>query len=133
MNDMSKRFEGGGGGAKNVLGGPLQLCCAAPRTGFFRDGFCNTSAEDVGTHVICAVVTDEFLRYSQARGNDLLTPRPEYDFPGLREGDGWCLCALRWQEALEAGVAPKVKLESTHARALDLVRLEDLEANAASD
>ena len=83
--------------------------------------------------MICAVVTDAFLRFSQSRGNDLLTPRPEFDFPGLRAGDGWCLCALRWREALEAGVAPKVRLSATHARALDFVRLEDLEAHAAPD
>lgn len=133
MNDQSHRFGGNGGGARNVLGGPLALCCSAPRTGFYRDGYCNTSAEDVGTHVVCAVMTDAFLRFSQARGNDLLTPRPEFDFPGLREGDGWCLCALRWREALEAGVAPPVRLEATHARALDLIRLEDLEAHAVRD
>ncbi|MGP9820326.1 DUF2237 family protein [Salinarimonas sp. NSM] len=132
MNDLSRRFERGDG-ARNVLGGPLALCCASPRTGFFRDGFCNTAAEDVGTHVICAVVTDAFLRFGQARGNDLLTPRPEFDFPGLRAGDGWCLCALRWREALEAGVAPKVRLAATHARALDFVRLEDLEAHAVEE
>lgn len=129
MNDQSGRFDRENG-PRNVLGGPLALCCLAPRTGFYRDGFCNTSAEDVGTHVICAVVTDAFLRFSQARGNDLLTPRPEYDFPGLREGDGWCLCVLRWKEALAAGVAPKVRLEATHARALDYVTLDELEARA---
>ena len=132
MNDMSGRF-GGDDGPRNVLGEPLSLCCAAPRTGFFRDGFCRTSAEDVGTHVICAVVTDEFLRFTLARGNDLSTPRPEFDFPGLREGDGWCLCALRWVEALEAGVAPPVRLSATHARALDYVPLEVLRAHAAPE
>lgn len=132
MNDMSGRF-GGGDGPRNVLGEPLASCCAAPRTGFFRDGFCRTSAEDVGTHVICAVVTDAFLRFTLARGNDLSTPRPEFDFPGLREGDGWCLCALRWVEALEVGVAPPVRLSATHARALDFVPLEVLRAHAAPE
>lgn len=129
MNDMSRR-SGGEGGPRNVLGGPLALCCSAPRTGFFRDGFCRTSAQDVGTHVICAVVTDEFLRFTLARGNDLSTPRPEFDFPGLRAGDGWCLCALRWAEALQAGVAPPVRLEATDARALAFVPLEVLRAHA---
>lgn len=99
-------------------------------TGFYRDGFCHTGEEDVGKHVICIRVTEEFLRFSQVVGNDLSTPYPQYDFPGLIEGDQWCLCALRWQEALEAGAAPKVVLESTHEQALEIVRLEDLKQHA---
>ena len=95
-------------------------------TGFYRDGFCNTGAEDRGSHTICVRVTDEFLAFSKSRGNDLSTPRPEFQFPGLVEGDKWCLVALRWQEAFEAGYAPEVVLEATHENALQFVRLEDL-------
>lgn len=113
--------------AKNILGGALQLCCSDPVTGFFRDGFCNTNHMDRGTHVICAVVTEEFLAYTKARGNDLSTPRPEFQFPGLKPGDGWCLCAMRWKEAYEAGVAPPIKAQSTHERALEIVPLEVLQ------
>ena len=109
---------------RNILGGPLELCCSDPVTGFFRDGFCNTSAQDVGTHVICAVVTEDFLTYTKAQGNDLSTPRPEFGFPGLKPGDGWCLCALRWKQAHEAGVAPLIKPASTHAKTLDIIPLE---------
>ncbi|MEM8798402.1 MAG: DUF2237 domain-containing protein, partial [Pseudomonadota bacterium] len=98
-----------------------------PMTGFLRDGFCNTNQMDHGTHVICAVVTEAFLDYTRSRGNDLSTPRPEYQFPGLKPGDGWCLCALRWKEAHEAGVAPPIKAQSTHIRALDFIPLEVLE------
>jgi uncharacterized protein (DUF2237 family) len=107
--------------AKNILGGDLQGCCSDPMTGFFRDGYCNTNHLDTGTHVVCAIMTDAFLQFSKARGNDLTTPRPEYDFVGLKAGDGWCLCALRWLEAYEAGVAPPIKPESTHAKALELI------------
>ncbi|MBV6657422.1 MAG: DUF2237 domain-containing protein [Devosiaceae bacterium] len=112
--------------AKNILGEDLQLCCIDPKTGFFRDGFCNTNHIDQGTHVICAVVTDEFLEFTRSRGNDLRTPMPGYDFPGLKPGDGWCLCALRWKEAHEAGVAPPIKARSTHARALDFIDAQTL-------
>jgi uncharacterized protein (DUF2237 family) len=116
--------------ARNVLGGALQACCFAPRTGYFRDGYCRTEAKDTGRHVICAEVTEEFLSFTRSRGNDLSTPRPEFDFPGLKPGDKWCLCALRWKEALEAGKAPPVVLEACHEKALDYVRLEDLLAHA---
>ncbi len=112
--------------ALNVLGQPLQQCCTQPQTGFYRDGFCHTGPDDLGVHVVCAVVTQEFLEFSRSRGNDLITPRPQWSFPGLKPGDGWCLCAQRWKEALQAGVAPPVRLASTHAKALEYVRLEDL-------
>ncbi len=118
------------GDVKNVLGTRLQPCCKFPMTGFYRDGFCNTSDEDVGRHVVCIRVTNEFLAFSFHAGNDLSTPMPEYDFPGLIEGDQWCLCALRWQEAFEAGVAPRVVLESTHEAALEIIKLEDLKKHA---
>jgi uncharacterized protein (DUF2237 family) len=115
--------------AKNVLGSPLVPCSYDPLTGYFRDGCCHTDAQDAGSHVICARVTQAFLEFSTRRGNDLVTPRPEYRFRGLRDGDRWCLCALRWKEALAAGVAPPVVLESTHERALDYVSLEQLRAH----
>lgn len=114
----------------NVLGQPLKSCCMDPVTGFYRDGSCRTGASDRGTHVICAKMTDEFLRYTKAQGNDLQTPAPQYRFPGLKAGDKWCLCALRWREAQAAGVAPPVHLESTHQRALDFVSLETLMSHA---
>jgi hypothetical protein len=116
--------------ARNVLGGPLAVCGTNPMTGFFRSGCCDTSREDVGSHTVCAVLTAAFLEHSQAMGNDLSTPRPEYGFPGLKPGDRWCLCAARWQEALDAGVAPPVVLAATHERALEVVSLDDLRANA---
>lgn len=116
--------------AKNVLGGKLQLCCSDPVTGFFRDGYCNTGKQDVGTHVVCAIVTQEFLDYTLSKGNDLSTPRPEFDFPGLKPGDGWCLCVSRWKEAYDAGCAPSVKLDATHEKALDFVSLQALKAHA---
>ena len=119
-----------GGGARNVLGGPLATCCTAPLTGFYRDGSCHTGPQDVGTHVVCAQVTPEFLEFSVARGNDLVTPVPQFHFPGLDPGDKWCLCALRWKEALDAGVAPPVVLAATHEKALEFVSLEDLKRNA---
>jgi uncharacterized protein (DUF2237 family) len=117
--------------AKNVLGTDLQPCSFDPMTGFFRDGCCRSGAEDLGLHLVCAQVTDEFLAFSQQRGNDLITPVPEFHFPGLRSGDRWCLCVLRWKEALVAGVAPPIVLESTHISTLEFVDLEDLRAHAA--
>lgn len=119
--------------ARNVLGGPLASCCQSPRTGFFRDGYCHTGPQDVGSHTVCAQVTAEFLAFSRRRGNDLVTPRPDLAFPGLRPGDRWCLCAGRWREALDAGVAPPVVLTACHERALDVVRLADLQAHALPD
>ncbi len=119
--------------AKNVLEQPLAPCSHDPKTGFFRDGCCNTDARDRGRHVICAVMTDEFLAYSKEQGNDLITPRPDYDFPGLSAGDQWCLCAGRWKEALEAGCAPDVVLEATHESALEIVELEELMKYARTD
>ena len=115
---------------KNVLGGPLEDCSHDPKTGFFRDGCCRTDDHDQGRHVICTRVTAEFLAFSQAAGNDLTTPRREYGFQGLRPGDCWCICALRWREALEAGVAPSVRLTATHEAALRYVTLEDLTLRA---
>ncbi|MEY2776298.1 MAG: hypothetical protein RLY30_396 [Pseudomonadota bacterium] len=114
----------------NVLGTPLQPCGFDPLTGFFRDGCCNTSAEDYGRHTVCAVMTQPFLQFSLERGNDLVTARPEFKFPGLKPGDHWCLCAGRWREAAEAGVAPPVVLEATHERTLEVVALADLEYHA---
>ncbi len=110
----------------NVLGEPLQSCCVDPLTGFYRDGFCLTDAHDAGRHVICAIMTEEFLTFTKSRGNDLSTARPEYNFSGLKAGDGWCVCAYRWREAMEENVAPPVKLDACHARALDYVSLDDL-------
>ena len=116
--------------ALNVLGDPLVPCSYDPLTGFLRDGCCNTRADDSGTHVVCAKVTDAFLKHSSERGNDLITPRPEYRFRGLVPGDRWCLCVTRWNDARTAGVAPPVFLESTHAHTLDFVSLEVLQAFA---
>jgi len=115
---------------RNVLGGPLALCCADPETGFFRTGFCQTSAQDHGRHVVCVEVSDEFLEFSSSMGNDLSTPRPEFGFPGLKPGDRWCLCASRWAEALAAGMAPMVILAATHEQALELLELSDLADHA---
>ena len=114
----------------NVLGGPLESCSMAPKTGFFRDGHCNTCWEDRGLHSVCAVMTAEFLAWSAYVGNDLSTPRPEYRFAGLKAGDRWCLCVLRWKEALKAGVAPPVVFEATHEAALRIVDLDTLKAHA---
>ena len=119
-----------GSSARNVMGTPLEACCSDPMTGYYRDGYCNTGAGDFGAHVVCAQMTAAFLEFSKARGNDLMTPRPEYQFPGLKPGDCWCLCASRWQEAFEAGCAPKVKLNSTHAGALEFVSLDDLQQHS---
>ena len=114
----------------NVLGTELVPCSYDPLTGYFRDGCCNTDESDQGSHLVCVKVTSDFLVFSAAKGNDLVTPRPEYRFAGLKAGDRWCLCALRWKEALEAGVAPPVILASTHAKALDTVTLAQLMAQA---
>lgn len=114
----------------NVLGTPLACCCRDPLTGFYRDGYCRTGADDRGLHTVCTVMTDEFLEFSALHGNDLSTPMPAYDFPGLVAGDRWCLCVTRWQEALAAGCAPRVVLEATHLSALEFVSLEDLRAHA---
>ncbi len=116
--------------ALNVLGSALQACSFDPLTGYYRDGCCNTDAQDHGTHVVCAKVTAEFLAYSLKQGNDLITPRPDYRFAGLRPGDRWCLCVNRWLEALQAGVAPPLCLEATHANALERVSLEKLKQHA---
>ena len=115
---------------RNVLGEPLEPCSMEPRTGFTRSGSCETGAEDLGSHTLCARVTAEFLAFSKARGNDLTTPVPEFDFPGLKPGDRWCLCAARWQEALDAGCAPRVALRATHVGALELCALADLKRHA---
>ncbi len=111
---------------KNVLGGPLELCCDNPRTGFYRTGRCETGEDDHGVHTVCVLVTEKFLQFSRFRGNDLSTPRPEFGFAGLKPGDSWCLCASRWKEALEAGAAPQVILTATHERTLEFVSLEEL-------
>jgi uncharacterized protein (DUF2237 family) len=111
---------------KNVISTPLKLCCLQPITGFYRDGYCRTGPNDLGTHVVAATVTQEFLDFTKSRGNDLQTPRPEYNFPGLKAGDKWCLCALRWKEAQEAGVAPPIDLEATNVKALDFIPLNTL-------
>ncbi|WP_328189661.1 DUF2237 family protein [Marinobacter sp. OP 3.4] len=110
----------------NVLGEALETCGNDPVTGFYRDGCCNTGPDDLGSHTVCVVMTEEFLAFSRERGNDLSTPRPEFGFPGLRAGDGWCLCAPRWQEAFEAGSAPRVRLRATHRGALESCDLADL-------
>lgn len=118
--------------ARNILGGPLKPCSAEPRTGFFRNGRCDTCAEDAGSHTVCAEMTAEFLAFSRAAGNDLSTPRPEFGFPGLQPGDRWCVCAARWLEAFHAGVAPPVALASTHEAALAIVPLDALTAHATA-
>ena len=122
----------GGGRQKNVLGGELIPCSVAPMTGFFRDGCCHTSPEDIGSHTVCAVMTNDFLSFSKAAGNDLTTPRAKYSFPGLKPGDSWCLCATRWEQARQAGAAPNVILSATNAACLSVVALEDLRAHAVS-
>lgn len=118
---------------KNVLGGALIACSLSPMTGFYRDGCCQTGPEDRGTHTVCAQMTEEFLSYTKANGNDLSTPIPEYDFPGLEAGDFWCLCVLRWEEAMQAGKAPKINLKATHENTLDYVGLEVLKKYALED
>lgn len=127
---MKSRDLPGRGSQLNVLGGPLLTCSDSPVTGFFRDGCCNTSEDDFGSHTVCVVLTEEFLAYSKAAGNDLSTPRPEFDFPGLKAGQRWCLCAARWVEAWRAGKAPKVSLNSTNQAALEIVPLDLLKQYA---
>lgn len=116
--------------SKNVLGGDLQTCSDAPTTGFYRDGCCHTGPRDLGKHVVCAKMTEAFLTFTAEQGNDLMTPRPEMNFPGLKPGDRWCLCVGRWAEAAQAGVAPPVVLAATHEAALDVVSLDTLKAHA---
>lgn len=113
----------------NVYKNSLQSCCTDPMTGFYRNGLCQTGQDDYGTHIVCAQMTDEFLEFSEARGNDLITPRSEFHFPGLKAGDRWCLCISRWMEAVDAGVAPPINLEATHEKALEYLPLEILEAH----
>ncbi|MFK8186294.1 MAG: DUF2237 family protein [Phormidesmis sp.] len=115
---------------KNVLGTALKSCCTSPMTGFYRDGVCQTGPLDRGVHVVCAELTEAFLSYTKAQGNDLSTPRPEYRFPGLKPGDKWCLCASRWKEAMDDGMAPPVVLDSTHEAALNHVSLDELKRYA---
>ncbi|MDG2468975.1 MAG: DUF2237 domain-containing protein [Pirellulaceae bacterium] len=119
--------------AKNVMGTELEVCSLSPRTGFYRDGCCHTGQQDVGLHLVCIESTADFLEFSKSVGNDLSTPNEMYDFPGLVEGDRWCLCALRWKEALQAGKAPKVNLKATHISILEFVDLEDLQRHALHD
>ena len=116
--------------ARNVLGGLLQVCSVSPMTGFVRDGVCHTGPQDIGSHTVCAQMTDAFLQYSHSRGNDLVTPVPEYGFPGLKAGDRWCVCAARWLEAAEDGMAPPVVLDATHEHTLQTVALADLKYHA---
>lgn len=116
--------------ARNVLGGLLQVCSVSPMTGFVRDGVCHTGPQDIGSHTVCAQMTDAFLQYAQSRGNDLVTPVPEYGFPGLKAGDRWCVCAARWLEAAEDGMAPPVVLDATHEHTLQTVALADLKYHA---
>ena len=117
--------------ANNVFGEPLITCSNEPITGYFRDGCCNTDQTDAGLHTVCIVVTEKFLKFSLAAGNDLSTPLPQFNFPGLKEGDKWCLCALRWKEALQHNYAPKVVLEATHEKTLEVVTLNDLIKHAS--
>ncbi|MDQ3716227.1 MAG: DUF2237 domain-containing protein [Actinomycetota bacterium] len=117
--------------SRNVLGGPLQECSGDPVTGFYRDGCCNTDFADVGSHTVCAVLSEEFLAHQKSVGNDLSTPRPEYGFAGLKPGDRWCVCASRWRQAYEAGAASPVVLAATHVRALELISLAALRQHAA--
>ena len=119
-------------GEKNVLGTDLQIAGTNPLTGYYRDGFCSTGESDRGVHVIAATLTDEFLAFSKSQGNDLITPFPQYNFPGLKAGDCWCLCARRWKEAYDAGVAPPVILEATHEKALEFATIEELKNSIKS-
>ena len=118
--------------SRNVLGGPLKPCSTAPVTGLFRNGSCDTCAEDAGCHTVCVEVTEPFLEFSRRAGNDLTTPRPEYDFPGLKPGDRWCVCAGRWLEMLESGVAAPISLGATHERTLEIVPLELLQRHSTA-
>ncbi|MEG4349071.1 DUF2237 domain-containing protein [Microcoleus sp. LAD1_D3] len=117
--------------ATNVLGGKLENCCTSPMTGYYRDGKCNTGGGDFGAHTVCAQLTEEFLQFTKSNGNDLSTPVPEFNFPGLKPGDCWCLCASRWKEAMDAGCAPLVVLAATHALTLEYVSLDELKQHAA--
>lgn len=119
-----------GGLQRNVLGGPLGVCSEKPVTGFYRTGCCDTGPQDVGRHTVCIVATEEFLAFSKARGNDLSTPMPEYDFPGVQPGQRWCLCAARWKEALDASMAPKVVLNATNEATLDIIPIDALKCYA---
>ena len=115
---------------KNIFGEPLKSCCADPLTGYFRDGYCRTDKSDYGNHTVCVILTKKFLEFSKSVGNDLSTPHPEFGFNGLKDGDSWCLCAPRWQEAFEAGAAPKVRLAATHIATLEWATLSDLQQYA---
>jgi len=117
--------------ATNVLGGKLETCCTSPMTGYYRDGKCNTGGGDFGAHIVCAQLTEDFLKFTKRMGNDLSTPVPEFNFPGLKPGDCWCLCASRWKEAMDAGCAPLVVLSATHALTLEYVSLHELKQHAA--
>jgi uncharacterized protein (DUF2237 family) len=117
--------------ARNVLGSELTGCCDSPATGFYRDGYCHTGPQDIGSHTVCVKVTQEFLDFSVQSGNDLVTPHPEFDFPGLKPGDRWCVCVARWREAFGAGAAPQVLLTATHEKALEVVTLDQLKRHAA--
>ncbi len=130
MSIEPRGFGRGPRPSRNVFGGPLEPCSVNPVTGFFRNGCCDTSADDIGSHTVCAVMTEEFLAFSKSRGNDLSTPAPAYGFAGLKPGDRWCLCAPRWQEAFEAGQAPRVVLRATHEGALEYCALADLKTHA---
>ena len=118
---------------KNVLGSKLEICSLQPMTGFYRNGCCETDENDMGLHTVCAEMTNEFLEFSKSVGNDLSTPRPEFDFRGLVQGDFWCLCASRWQQAFESGKAPKVKLSSTNIATLNICNLDDLKKHAINE
>jgi uncharacterized protein (DUF2237 family) len=131
MNKMSNDREfGGPSPSLNVFGGALETCSTKPTTGYFRNGCCDTSADDAGSHTVCVVMTEAFLKFSKSRGNDLSTPMPQFGFAGLKPGDRWCLCAPRWQEAFEAGFAPKVVLRASHFEALNHCSLDDLKRYA---
>lgn len=118
--------------SKNVLGENLKTCCTSPMTGFYRNGACETGPADIGTHVVCAEVTKDFLEFTRSRGNDLMSPAPHHGFPGLKPGDRWCLCVSRWQDALDAGVAPPMVLSATHESTLKYFSLEDLNKHAVT-
>jgi uncharacterized protein (DUF2237 family) len=130
MTIEPKSFGRGPVPSRNVFGGNLEACSLKPMTGFFRNGCCDTGLEDVGSHTVCIVTTDEFLKFSKLRGNDLSTPMPDFGFPGLKAGDRWCLCAPRWQEAFEANQAPRVVLRASHEGALSFCSLADLKSHA---
>ncbi len=131
LRDEQEQTPQGAVAARNVLGGELASCCKKPMTGFYRNGRCDTGPEDGGSHTVCSKVTEEFLAFSKAMGNDLSTPMPQFGFAGLKPGDCWCLCAGRWREAYLAGMAPPVRLKSTHEAALQIVPLEELEQHRA--